>query len=101
MKRALTPWANFQCLIDKTKLFDRLSDQLNERQKKVLGRVFAEGPEGFIGGLSAENYKAMTKTSRATTTRDLALLVELVLRNNCRTTALSASFRSSLFIYQN
>lgn len=72
-----TTEARIQCLIDKTKLFDRLRDQLNERQKKVLERLFREGPDGFAGGLSAENYKAMTKTSRATATRDLAQLVEL------------------------
>ena len=32
-------------LIAKTKLFDRLSGQLNERQKKALLRMFEEGPE--------------------------------------------------------
>ena len=39
-------------------------------------RIFAEGLSGFKGGLSAENYIAVTKTSRATATRDLADLVE-------------------------
>ena len=37
--------------------------------------MFTEGPNGFKGGLSAENYIAITKTSRATATRDLADLV--------------------------
>lgn len=64
-------------LIAKTKLFDRLRDQLNDRQLKVLSRMFKEGPTGFKGGLSAENYLSITKTSRATATRDLAELVTL------------------------
>ena len=38
--------------------------------------MFAEGLKGFTGGLSAENYIAITKTSRATATRDLADLIE-------------------------
>jgi Fic family protein len=39
--------------------------------------MFAEGPNGFKGGLSAENYIAIAKTSRATATRDLQELVRL------------------------
>ena len=39
--------------------------------------MFREGLEGFKGGLSAENYLAITKTSRATATRDLQDFVEL------------------------
>lgn len=62
-------------LILKTKLYDRLRGQLNERQKKVIARMFAEGIDGFKGGLSAENYISITKTSRATATRDLQNLV--------------------------
>ncbi|KJS09865.1 MAG: cell division protein Fic [Hoeflea sp. BRH_c9] len=63
-------------LIAKTKLYDRLRGQLNERQDKVIARLFGEGPDGFKGGLSAENYIAITGTSRPTATRDLAELVE-------------------------
>ena len=37
--------------------------------------MFREGIDGFKGGLSAENYISITKTSRATATRDLADLV--------------------------
>ncbi|MGE9295587.1 MAG: Fic family protein [Puniceicoccales bacterium] len=68
---------HIQFLIDKARLFDRLQARLNERQEKVLLRMSREGPEGFDGGLSAEKYIAITKTSRATATRDLAELVEL------------------------
>lgn len=63
-------------LIEKSKLLNQLTNQLNERQEKVLVRMFAEGPSGFIGGLSAEKYIAITKTSKATATRDLSDLVQ-------------------------
>jgi Fic family protein len=63
-------------LIDKTKLLDRLNRHLNARQEKALLRMFREGPEGFRGGLSAGKYGKITGASPATTTRDLADLVE-------------------------
>ncbi len=63
-------------LIAKTKFYDRLRGQFNERQDKVIARMIREGPCGFKGGLSAENYIALTSTSRATATRDLQDLVE-------------------------
>ncbi|MFZ0565315.1 MAG: DUF4172 domain-containing protein [Chlamydiales bacterium] len=63
-------------LMAKFKLMSSLQGKINERQEKVLLRMFAEGPKGFTGGLSAENYIAITKTSRATATRDLADLVD-------------------------
>jgi len=72
-----TTESRIQFLVDKAKLYDRLRGQLNERQEKVLERVFLEGSEGFKGGLSAENYIAIAKTSRATATRDLAELVKI------------------------
>lgn len=69
-----------QCMIDfliqKTKLYDRVKSQLNERQEKALARIFHEGVEGFKGGLSAENYISITGAARATATRDLQDLVD-------------------------
>lgn len=62
-------------LVKKTKFYDRVRGQLNERQEKVIVRIFREGPSGFKGGLSAENYISITGTSRATATRDLQNLV--------------------------
>ena len=62
-------------LIDKTKLLDRLKGELNERQTKVLLRMFREGPEGFKGGLNAGKYTTIAGSSPATTTRDLSDLV--------------------------
>lgn len=63
--------------IAKAHFYDRHRDALNERQAKVIERMFKEGPEGFKGGLSAENYISISGTSRATATRDLQELVEL------------------------
>jgi len=62
-------------VIRKAKVFNKFKDDLNERQAKVINRLFKAGPEGFKGGLSAENYLSLTKTSRATATRDLQDLV--------------------------
>ncbi len=64
-------------LIHKMKLMTMLKGTINERQEKVLLKMFQSGPEGFVGGLSAEKYIAITKASRATATRDLAELVSL------------------------
>lgn len=62
-------------LIKKSKILNRLSGELNPRQVKALLRMFAEGPSGFKGGLSAQNYIAITKSTKATATRDLTDLV--------------------------
>ena len=63
-------------VVAKTKMLDRLRGQINERQEKALLRMFREGPKGFEGGMSAGNYSTITGASPATTTRDLADLVE-------------------------
>ncbi len=62
--------------IAKGHFYDRHRDHLNDRQAKVIARLFEAGPAGFKGGLSAENYLSITGTSRATATRDLQDLVE-------------------------
>ena len=58
-------------LITKTKFYDRFQPMMNERQQKVISRLFAAGPTGFEGGLSAKNYLTISKTSSSTATRDL------------------------------
>lgn len=63
-------------IINKSRILDRLKGQLNTRQNRALLRMFKEGPEGFKGGLSANNYIRITDASRATATRDLQDLVE-------------------------
>jgi Fic family protein len=64
-------------LIAKTKFYDRFKLQLNERQQKVIARLFQAGVQGFEGGMSAEKYMRIVHTSRATATRDLQDLVEM------------------------
>ncbi|MGX6959896.1 MAG: Fic family protein, partial [Rickettsia endosymbiont of Pentastiridius leporinus] len=68
---------NIEFLINKTKFYDKFKNMLNIRQEKVIKRIFEEGPEGFKGVLSAKNYINITKTSKATATRDLQELVEM------------------------
>jgi len=67
--------ARIDFLIDKGKFYSRYRDQLNARQDKVIARMFKEGISGFKGGLSADNYITIARTSRATATRDLQDLV--------------------------
>jgi Fic family protein len=62
--------------VAKAKFYEKFRDKFNERQSKVIARVFRGGIDGFKGGLSAENYINISKTSRATATRDLHDLVE-------------------------
>ncbi len=62
-------------VLKKSDLLYRLENQLNDRQKKVILRLFEAGIDGFKGGLSSRNYQAIAKTSSATATRDLADLV--------------------------
>jgi Fic family protein len=61
--------------VAKAKFYEKFRGQLNERQDRVIARMFKEGIDGFKGGLSAENYISISKTSRATATRDLQDLV--------------------------
>jgi Fic family protein len=62
--------------VAKAKFYDKHRGTFNERQEKVIARIFREGIDGFRGGLSAENYISITGTSRATATRDLQDLIE-------------------------
>jgi Fic family protein len=64
-------------LIAKSQFFINYNSQLNERQSKVLLRIFEEGIEGFRGGLSANNYQTIAQTSAATATRDLQELLQI------------------------
>jgi Fic family protein len=69
--------ARIRFLIAKARMLDRLGGRINERQEKALIRMFAEGPDGFEGGLSARNYRTITGSTAPTATRDLAELVQL------------------------
>lgn len=69
--------ASVERVLQKATIYSTLGKELNERQKKVIDRLFEAEPEGFAGGLSAGNYITITKAPRATTTRDLQKLVGL------------------------
>src|SRR5215467_2331544 len=61
--------------VAKAKFYERTRSKVNKSQAKTIARMFQEGVNGFKGGLSAENYISIAKTSRATATRDLQDLV--------------------------
>jgi Fic family protein len=62
--------------LGKTKFIDRFNNQMNERQNKAVLKMFENGVAGFQGGMTAIKYVSITKTSRATATRDLQDLTE-------------------------
>lgn len=64
-------------LLEKTKFYDRYRDRLNERQAKVVARIFKEGLGGFKDGLNRDKYAKISGAPTATATRDLAELVEI------------------------
>lgn len=88
----ITPWVNYfvkttleaqieaekqiDFTLRKAKFFDRYKDLLNERQRTVINRMLEEGPDGFEGGMNARKYIGITKTSKATATRDMQELLE-------------------------
>ncbi len=69
--------AQISFILKKSKFFDKFKDNLNEREIKVINRLFDTGTKGFEGGMSAKKYMAITKTSKATATRDLQHLLSL------------------------
>lgn len=50
---------------------------LNERQEKVVRKLFQYGTQGMEGGLTTRKYIGMTRASKATATRDLSQLERL------------------------
>ncbi|NCB13886.1 MAG: Fic family protein [Erysipelotrichia bacterium] len=68
---------NIEYLILKTKFWDIHRNQpLNERQIKVLNKIFDVGIDNFEGGLNTKKYMAITKVSKATASRDISELIE-------------------------
>lgn len=62
-------------VLAKTRFFETHGDQLNDRQSKMVSRVFAEGRKGFEGGITTKKYETITKCPNRTASRDLADLV--------------------------
>lgn len=68
-------WIDFT--LKKGNFFDVFREKVNERQLKVLNRMLEQGYDGFEGGMSARKYMAITKTSKATATRDMQELLQM------------------------
>lgn len=62
--------------LKKINFLDNHKALLNDRQRKVILKMLDQGSNGFKGGMSAKKYISITKTSKATATRDLQNLVE-------------------------
>lgn len=66
-----------QFTLKKARFFDTYKHRLNERQLKVINKILKKGDEGFEGGMTAAKYMSISKTSKATATRDLQQLQEM------------------------
>lgn len=62
-------------VLAKTRFYETYGDQLNERQARMVSRVFAEGRKGFEGGITTRKYAAITQCPNRTASRDLSDLV--------------------------
>jgi len=62
-------------VLGKTRFYEAYGDQLNDRQARMVSRVFAEGRKGFEGGITTRKYEAITKCPNRTASRDLSDLV--------------------------
>jgi Fic family protein len=63
--------------VSKTRFFDRIQQQTNERQAKVLSRMVAAGMDGFVGGMNVKKYMSMTGAIERTAIRDIQALEKL------------------------
>jgi len=62
--------------LKKAVFFNTFQNQVNERQLKVVSRMLEEGTNYFEGGMSSKKYMSITRTSKATATRNLQELAE-------------------------
>ena len=62
-------------VLAKTRFHASYGGQLNDRQAKMVSRVFAEGRKGFEGGITTRKYEVITKCPNRTASRDLSDLV--------------------------
>jgi len=63
--------------VNKTRFFDQMQQQTNERQAKVLSRMVAVGMDGFVGGMSVKKYISMTGAIERTAIRDIQALEKI------------------------
>jgi Fic family protein len=62
-------------VLAKARFYETYGDQLNDRQARMVSRVFAEGRKGFEGGITTKKYEAITRCPNRTASRDLSDLV--------------------------
>lgn len=68
---------NVAYVLAKARFWDIHGDTFNGRPAKVLARMLRGGRDGFKGGMNAGKYMKMTGCPKATTTRDLARLMQM------------------------
>ncbi|MBP9722695.1 MAG: Fic family protein [Gammaproteobacteria bacterium] len=64
-------------ILKKADYYKKYRTKLNGRQLKIIDRMLQAGEQGFVGGMSAKKYMAITRISKATATRDLQNLLAL------------------------
>lgn len=62
-------------ILAKARFYEAYDCQLNQRQKTMVLRVFAEGRKGFKGGMTTSKYETITKCPNRTASRDLSDLL--------------------------
>ena len=62
-------------VLAKMRFYEAYGDQLNDRQARMVSRVFAVGRASFKGGITTRKYEAITKCPNRTASRDLSDLV--------------------------
>jgi len=68
---------NFDLILQKTRFWDTHRNTIfNEKQMKVLNKLLDIGSENFEGGINTRKYASITKTSKATASREIKDLVE-------------------------
>lgn len=60
--------------VQKVQYMEQYGDSFSQEEEKAIVRMFAAGPEGFEGGMTAKKYRHLTGVSPATATRDLTKL---------------------------
>jgi len=62
-------------VLGKARFYEAFADQLNPRQEQMVAWVFAQGRQGFEGGVTTKKYETITKCANRTASRDLSDLV--------------------------
>ncbi|MEM9261056.1 MAG: DUF4172 domain-containing protein, partial [Bacteroidota bacterium] len=69
--------AVYKFTLRKVRYFQLFDKKLNPAQTKAIHRMWAAGPSGFQGGMTAKKYCRINRVSPATATRDLAYLTKM------------------------